>query len=261
MTTLIQDKENPVVIEAGIAQRKERVNKVKVYLGISLIFLLSAFVVGVSSKMLLANFYVLDAEKQLGAFLENKESQSTKSQPVFDFAKLESAMEKVAGWDTNNPDSLLLLAAYQAVIASQVHELGAENDPYSVEYKFEDAIATAKQAQLLRPMNAKAFVAEAEYQWRNGASFEQVNAPFEIALQNGHFERPVALFGLEFYLAYWTRLNVEQRVLVSSYLLEPKKYRINHWQINKIIARSPEKLRACRLLAFNDKATRACKGT
>lgn len=78
MTTIIQDKENPVVIETGIAQRKERVNKVKVYLGISLIFLLSAFVVGASGQMLLANFYVLDAEKQLGAFLENKESQSTK---------------------------------------------------------------------------------------------------------------------------------------------------------------------------------------
>lgn len=261
MTTIIQDKENPVVIEAGTAQRKERANKVTVYVGISLIFLLSAFVVGVSTKMLLANFYVLDAEKQLGAFLENKESQSTESQPIFDLAKLEFAMEKVAEWDTNNPDSLLLLAAYQAVIASQVHELGAENDSYSVEYKFEDAIATAKKAQLLRPMNAKAFVAEAEYQWRNGASFEQVNAPFEIALLNGRFERPVTLFGLEFYLAYWTRLNVEQRVLVSSYLLEPKKYRINHWQINKIIARSPEKLRACRLLAFNDKTTRACKGT
>lgn len=259
MTTIIQDKETPASIEVDIGKKNERVIRVRVYLGITLIFLLSFFVVGASSKMLLANFYVLEAEKQLNQFLEHKEDMNRR-QLLFSVEKLNLAMEKVAEWDSRNPDSLLLLAAYQAVIASQIAELGAENDFYSIDYKFEDAIATTKRAQLLRPMNAKAFVAEAEYQWRNGASFEQVNAPFEIALQNGRFERSVALFGLEFYLAYWERLSVEQRVLVASYLLEPKKYRIKQWQTKKIITRSPEKLRACRLLAFNDKTTRACKG-
>lgn len=259
MTTIIQDKETPVSIEVDICKRNQRVIRVQGYLGIALIFLLSFFVVGASSKLLLANFYVLEAEKQLSQFLEHKEDMNRRQQ-LFSVEKLNLAMEKVAEWDNSNPDSLLLLAAYQAVIASQIGELGTENDLYSIDYKFDDAIATTKRAQLLRPMNAKAFVAEAEYQWRNGASFEQVNAPFEIALQNGRFERSVALFGLEFYLAYWERLNVEQRVLMSSYLLEPKKYHINQWIINKIITRSPEKLRACRLLAFNDKTTRACKG-
>jgi hypothetical protein len=108
-------------------------------------------------------------------------------------------------------------------------------------------------------MNAKAFVMEAEYQWRNGATFKQVNAPFEIALHNGRFETSVAEFGLEFYLAHWSKLNTEQRILVSSYLLEPNKYRLSGRKVNAIVARSPEKQRACRLLNFAGRKIRSCQ--
>lgn len=242
------------------------VSKVLATAGLVALALLSVFVISSSARLLIAQFSVLNAEQKLQRFIEQQnqtdvdDDSITEAQLSRSLTSLDSSMYKVADWDSNNPDSLLLLASYQAVKAAQYSELRTDSEQ-NIRLGYDQTIATVKKAQKLRPMHAKAFVLEAEYQWRNGASFDQVLAPFELALRNGPYEKSVVLFGLEFYLAYWPQLNVEQKILVSSYLLEPNKYRISHWQINTIIARSPEKERACRLLNFNSKAMRTCKGS
>lgn len=244
------------------------VSKVLATAGLAAFVLLSVFVISSSARLLIAQFSVLNAEQELERFIAQQnqtdvdDDSITEAELSRSLTLLDSSMHKVADWDSNNnnPDSLLLLASYQAVKAAQYSELIADSEQQN-RVGYDQAIATAQKAQKLRPMHAKAFVLEAEYQWRNGASFDQVLAPFELALRNGPYDKSVVLFGLEFYLAYWPQLNVEQKILVSSYLLEPNKYRISHWQINTIIARSPEKERACRLLNFNSKPMRTCKGS
>ncbi|MEZ8914114.1 hypothetical protein AB6D87_11685 [Vibrio lentus] len=242
------------------------VSKVLATAGLVSLLLLSVLVIGSSARLLIAQFSVLNAEQELERFiaLQNQtdvdDDLITEAELSRSVTLLDASMYKMADWDSNNPDSLLLLASYQAIKASQHSELIVDSEQNN-RLGYDQAIATAKKAQRLRPMHAKAFVLEAEYQWRNGASFDQALAPFELALRNGRYDKSVVLFGLEFYLAYWPQLNVEQKILVSSYLLEPNKYRISHWQINTIIARSPEKERACRLLNFNSKPMRTCKGS
>ncbi|PME96630.1 hypothetical protein BCV23_15740 [Vibrio lentus] len=250
--------------EANVYANKA--SKVLATVGLVALALLSVLVVGSSARLLIAQFSVLNAEQELERFIAQQnqtdvdDDSITEAQLSSSLTLLDASMHKVADWDSSNPDSLLLLASYQAVKAGQYSELITGTEQQS-RVGYDQAIATAKKAQKLRPMHAKAFVMEAEYQWRNGSSFDQVLAPFELALRNAPYDKSVVLFGLEFYLAYWPQLNVEQKILVSSYLLEPNKYRIPHWQINTIVARSPEKERACRLLNFNSKPMRTCKGS
>ncbi|WP_434565636.1 hypothetical protein QFW85_10640 [Vibrio chagasii] len=250
--------------EANVSVNK--VSKVWAIAGLAALTLLSVFVIGSSARLLIAQFSVLNAEQELERFiaLQNQtdvdDDSITEAELSRSLTLLDASMHKVADWDSNNPDSLLLLASYQAIKAAQYSELIADSEQNN-RVGYDQAIATVQKAQRLRPMHAKAFAMEAEYQWRNGASFDQVLAPFELALRNGPYDKSVVLFGLEFFLAYWPELNVEQKILVSSYLLEPSKYRVSHWQINTIIERSHEKERACRLLKFNNKPMRTCKGS
>ncbi|WP_261885796.1 hypothetical protein [Vibrio pomeroyi] len=249
--------------EANVYANKA--SKVLATAGLVALALLSVFVIGSSARLLIAQFSALNAEQELERFIEQQNQTDVDDDSITEpglsrsLTLLDSSMHKVAGWDSNNPDSLLLLASYQAIKAAQHSELITGTEQQN-RVGYDQAIATAQKAQKLRPMHAKAFVLEAEYQWRNGGSFDQVLAPFELALRNGPYDKAVVLFGLEFYLAYWPQLNVEQKILVSSYLLEPRRYRLSHWQINTVVARSPEKERACRLLKFNNKPMRTCKG-
>lgn len=264
------------------AKSHQNQHSVGLFALLAVLILLGVFVIGASGRLLVDSLHFLSAEKQLSIAIQKSQLANSKAAisdegvavSEFGFSgdtllsdELAIAMHNLVG--TNDPDGLLLLASYQAVVAARQSVAGlnslaigiANNAKTTPLIGYEQAIETLRKAQQLRPMQAKAFLMEAEYLWRSGADFKRVSKSFDIALLNSPYDKLVALFGLEFYLAYWLELNIEQRVLVSSYLFEPRRYRISKRDINTIIARSPEKQRACRLLDFNGVRMRTCKGT
>lgn len=211
-------------------------------IAVGLMLTLSVLVSVACLHLGIGQFYALDADVHLSK--TTAASQANLVLAEDDLVDL-SGLTK---WDDLNPDSLLLIAAHKAMIAAQDNT------------SFNDAIRTVRKAQWLRPMQAKAYLMEAEYQWRNHASFERILRPLQQAQRNAPFDRAVALLSLEFYLAHWEHLELEQRVMLSKYLLEPSRFRMPYSMMNQVIARSPGKSRACNLLAFNQVKLRACRG-
>ncbi|WP_222939809.1 hypothetical protein [Photobacterium sp. BZF1] len=163
-------------------------------------------------------------------------------------------IESLLFWDGMNPEYLGLSATHYALKGAASENVSDAVYQDYAESAFGEAINATKAAQYISPLNYTALIQHAESLWRMGKPFDVINQPISLAQKVAPFDTKVALFSLEFLLAHWPQLSASEKVLASRYLLKPIQYRINYHQLNEVVARSPEKERACRLLGFANQA-------
>ncbi|NOH79912.1 hypothetical protein F0231_09160 [Vibrio sp. RE86] len=203
-----------------------------------------------ASRAAVGNLYVLSLKDEIEAVATLNSKGEIPS--IVDARQLTAS---VMSWDGHTPSTLAYVASFTRWfehLLSQSHVYQQNSLSIDVPMMLDEAIEA-------RPTMSNQYLLRAMELWLEGESKEVIAHQYQLAQHFGPFDKDVALASLEFYLAYWPSLTKQEKVLASRYLLSPRDYRLNYWQIGAVIKRSQNQKRACNLLRFNNVHIRECK--
>lgn len=157
---------------------------------------------------------------------------------------------------SDSPDLLTYQASSLARKGYQLKQQGAVKQDYQP--WFESAIALAKQASQLKPMDGEPYRQLANAYWNLGSN-AQVIGHYIAKLQSTEpFERSTIFDSLKYYLSFWEQLSVSERKQAIAYLYDTKKYGIYYELIGSQLDNQELRKKACQIYAFSHKKISFC---
>ncbi|WP_367990317.1 hypothetical protein AB2S62_17120 [Vibrio sp. NTOU-M3] len=169
------------------------------------------------------------------------------------------APEQLDSWlssSSNHPDYFSYASNFYAW-ASYIATLRLNDEWLAREYS-ERSKKMMESFILLKPYDAYGYASLAKEEWRNGASYMKIKGLIDLSKKQGPYEKVTGSNSLEFYLAFWPMLTVDDKEDAISMIFNGSKYGLNEYHFRRILTQPLLKMRFCSITKFGGRNFNGC---